>query len=113
MKSSRLRESCFVDGEEVSDLSMCTVVVCVFFGILSYISLFNYTIYHPQDLADMIIQLDEYVEKGSELWLLNMVPVDERATLLKDKGNKEDLVLENLTIRVTQSSVETSITSRR
>ena len=28
-----------------------------------------------------------------------MVPVDERATLLKDKGNKEDLVLENLTIR--------------
>jgi len=47
----------------------------------------------------MIIQLDEYVEKGSELWLLNLVPVDERATLLKDKGNKEDLVLENLTIR--------------
>jgi len=47
----------------------------------------------------MIIQLDEYVEKGSELWLLNMVPVDERATLLKDKGNKEDLVHENLTIR--------------
>jgi len=47
----------------------------------------------------MIIQLDEYVEKGSELWLFNMVPVDERTTLLKDKGNKEDLVLENLTIR--------------
>jgi len=39
---------------------------------------------HPQDLADMIIQLDEYVEKGSELWLLNLVPVDERATLLKE-----------------------------
>ena len=70
-----------------------------FFGILSYISHFLTTIYHPQDLADMIIQLDEYVEKGSELWLLNMVPVDERATLLKDKGNKEDLMLENLTIR--------------
>lgn len=28
-----------------------------------------------------------------------MVPVDERATLLKDKGNKEDLMLENLTLR--------------
>ena len=54
---------------------------------------------YQKDLADMIIQLDEYVEKGSVLWLLNMVPVDERATLLKDKGNKEDLVLENLTIR--------------
>ena len=66
----------------------------------------------------MIIQLDEYVEKGSELWLLNMVPVDERATLLKDKGNKEDLVLENLTLRNVVgnpiiSSAETSLTSRR
>jgi len=51
-----------------------------------------------RDMADMIIQLDEYVEKGSELWLLNMVPAKQRATLLKDKGNKEDLVLENLSI---------------
>ncbi|KAL7532696.1 hypothetical protein ACHAXR_004791 [Thalassiosira sp. AJA248-18] len=51
-----------------------------------------------RDMADMIIQLDEYVEKGSELWLFNMVPVKERATLLKDKGNKEDLELENLNI---------------
>lgn len=52
-----------------------------------------------RDMADMIIQLDEYVEKGSELWLFNMVPAKERATLLQDKGNKEDLDLENLTIR--------------
>lgn len=50
-------------------------------------------------MADMIIQLDEYVEKGSELWLVNMVPAIQRAMLLKDKGNKEDLELENLAIR--------------
>mmetsp|Transcript_28414 Transcript_28414/g.60182 ORF Transcript_28414/g.60182 Transcript_28414/m.60182 type:complete len:1000 (+) Transcript_28414:244-3243(+) len=51
-----------------------------------------------RDMADMIIQLDEYVEKGSELWLFNEVPAKERATLLKDKGNKEDLKLGNLRI---------------
>jgi len=51
-----------------------------------------------RDMADMIVQLDEYVEKGSELWLFNMVSAEARATLLKDKGNKEDLELENLTI---------------
>ena len=49
-------------------------------------------------MSDMIMQLDEYVEKGSELWLLNMVPAKERVSLLKDKGNKEDLQLDNLTI---------------
>jgi hypothetical protein len=46
----------------------------------------------------MISQLDEYVEKGSELWLFNLVPAAERVELLKDKGNKEDLNLRNLTI---------------
>jgi len=51
-----------------------------------------------RDMADMIVQLDEYVEKGSELWLFNMVPARERASLLRDKGNKEDLELENLKI---------------
>lgn len=51
-----------------------------------------------RDMADMIIQLDEYVQKGSELWLLNLVPAKQRAVLLMDKGNKEDLQLENLNI---------------
>lgn len=51
-----------------------------------------------RDLSDMILQLDEYVEKGSELWLLNMVPARERASLLLDKGNKEELNLTNLMI---------------
>ncbi|KAL9180594.1 hypothetical protein ACHAXT_011047 [Thalassiosira profunda] len=51
-----------------------------------------------RDMADMIMQLDQYVERGSELWLFNLVPAKERADLLKDKGNKEDLKLENLTI---------------
>lgn len=51
-----------------------------------------------RDMADMIKQLDEYVEKGSELWLFNMVPAKERDALLKDKGNKEELELENLKI---------------
>lgn len=51
-----------------------------------------------RDMADMISQLDEYVEKGSELWLFNLVPAAERAELLKDKGNKAPLDLTNLTI---------------
>lgn len=51
-----------------------------------------------RNMADMISQLDEYVEKGSELWLLNLVPSAERAELLKDKGNKADLDLKNLSI---------------
>jgi Trk K+ transport system NAD-binding subunit len=51
-----------------------------------------------RDMADMISQLDEYVEKGSELWLFNLVPAAERAELLKDKGNKDQLTLKNLTI---------------
>ncbi|KAL7503089.1 LOW QUALITY PROTEIN: hypothetical protein ACHAXN_000928 [Cyclotella atomus] len=49
-------------------------------------------------VATWISQLDEYVEKGSELWLLNLVPSAERAELLKDKGNKADLDLKNLSI---------------
>lgn len=51
-----------------------------------------------RDMADMIAQLDEYVEQGSELWLLNLVPAAERAEMLKDKGNKAQLDLKNLTI---------------
>lgn len=49
-------------------------------------------------MADLISQLDEYVEKGSELWLFNGVAAQERHELLKDKGNKEDLNLRNLTL---------------
>lgn len=52
-----------------------------------------------RDMADMITQLDEYVAKGSELWLLNTVKVSERNEMLKDKGHKSDLKLNNLTIR--------------
>jgi len=52
-----------------------------------------------RDLADMITQLDEYVENGSELWLLNLVAAKERIILLQDKGNKEELELKNLEIR--------------
>ena len=51
-----------------------------------------------RDMADMISQLDEYVEKGSELWLFNSVPSRQRCELLKDKGNKEELHLKNLAI---------------
>lgn len=51
-----------------------------------------------RDMADMIKQLDEYLEEGSELWLFNMVPAKERVTLLRDKGNKEDMELKNLKI---------------
>eukprot|EP00980_Cylindrotheca_fusiformis_P028485 scaffold22604_cov130-Cylindrotheca_fusiformis.AAC.7 len=52
-----------------------------------------------RDMADMIKQLDDYVQKGSELWLLNVVPTSERRVLFLDKGNKEDLTTENLTIK--------------
>lgn len=49
-----------------------------------------------RDMADLITQLDGYVAKGSELWLFNTVPVEERNELLKDQGRKTDLKLENL-----------------
>mmetsp|Transcript_1185 Transcript_1185/g.2399 ORF Transcript_1185/g.2399 Transcript_1185/m.2399 type:complete len:700 (+) Transcript_1185:168-2267(+) len=52
-----------------------------------------------RDMADMIKQLDEYVEEGSELWLFNAVPTKERRELFLDKGNKDELTTVNLTIK--------------
>ncbi len=52
-----------------------------------------------RDMADLIMQLDALVAKGSELWLLNTVPLKERTELLKDKGNKDDLELRHLSIK--------------
>lgn len=50
-------------------------------------------------MADMIMQLDQVVKKGSELWLLNLVPPQERINLLKDEGNKVTLNTVNLTVK--------------
>lgn len=50
-------------------------------------------------MADMIHQLDEYVQEGSELWLFNMVPIKDRAELLMDKGNKDKLNLRKLAVK--------------
>ena len=47
-------------------------------------------------MADMINELDFDVPPGSELWLFNNVPMQERATKLLDKGNKSPLKLKNL-----------------
>jgi len=52
-----------------------------------------------RDMADMISLLDELVVPGSELWLFNQVPVQERANLLKDKDNKEEVATKNLIIK--------------
>ena len=52
-----------------------------------------------RDMADLIMQLDALVSAGSELWLLNTVPLKERNELLKDKGNKDELELHNLSIK--------------
>lgn len=52
-----------------------------------------------RDMADMISLLDELIVTGSELWLFNQVPVQERANLLKDKDNKEEVVTKNLVIK--------------
>ena len=49
-----------------------------------------------RDMADMINELDFDVPPGSELWLFNNVPMQERATKLLDKGNKSPLKLKNL-----------------
>ena len=51
-----------------------------------------------RDMADLITQLDGYVAKGSELWLFNTVPVEERNELLKDQGHKSELKLDNLLV---------------
>ena len=52
-----------------------------------------------RDMADMILQLDGYVPKGSELWLLSTVPADRRHELLTDHGRKEELQTKNLVIK--------------
>lgn len=52
-----------------------------------------------RDMADMITLLDDFVTKGSELWLFNEVPVQEREDLLRDKGNKGKISTRNLVIR--------------
>jgi hypothetical protein len=52
-----------------------------------------------RDMADMIQALDGTVEPGSELWLFNTVPVEERFELLRDKGNKGPLDLRNLIVK--------------
>ncbi|EKX53191.1 hypothetical protein GUITHDRAFT_84343 [Guillardia theta CCMP2712] len=57
-----------------------------------------------RDMADMIKHLDGIVEPGSELWLLNTVPVTERNEMLTDKGNKEKLKLKRLVIKNAQGN---------
>uniref|UniRef100_A0A7S0EYY4 RCK N-terminal domain-containing protein n=1 Tax=Hanusia phi TaxID=3032 RepID=A0A7S0EYY4_9CRYP len=57
-----------------------------------------------RDMADMIKHLDGTVEPGSELWLLNTVPVVERNEMLTDKGNKEKLKLKRLMIKNAQGN---------
>mmetsp|Transcript_17989 Transcript_17989/g.23847 ORF Transcript_17989/g.23847 Transcript_17989/m.23847 type:complete len:812 (+) Transcript_17989:61-2496(+) len=52
-----------------------------------------------RDMADMIVQLDEYVAPGSELWLFNQVPASERVELLKDKDNKDEVRCSHLAIK--------------
>ena len=52
-----------------------------------------------RDMADMIMELDFDVQPGSELWLFNMVPVQERTWMLMDAGNKAQLRVKNLRIR--------------
>ena len=52
-----------------------------------------------RDMADMIKTLDVLVSPGSELWLVNNVPVPERVQRLRDDGNKAELNLANLRIK--------------
>ena len=52
-----------------------------------------------RDMADMIMSLDMLVHPGSELWLFNSVPVQDRVEKLRDGGNKGALSLENLEIK--------------
>lgn len=51
-----------------------------------------------RDMADVILSLDKTVPQGSELWLLNNVPVQDRVEKLRDMGNKGELKLVNLRI---------------
>ena len=52
-----------------------------------------------RDMADMIKELDFDVQPGSELWLFNSVPMQDRELKMLDKGNKAPLRLKNLKIR--------------
>jgi hypothetical protein len=52
-----------------------------------------------RDMVDMINELDYDCQPGSELWLFNNVPMQEREEKMLDKGNKEPLKLKNLKLR--------------
>ncbi len=52
-----------------------------------------------RDMVDMINELDYDTQPGSELWLFNNVPMEEREEKMLDKGNKEPLRLKNLKLR--------------
>jgi hypothetical protein len=52
-----------------------------------------------RDMADMIKELDFDVQPGSELWLFNSVPMQDRELKMLDKGNKAPLRLKNLKTR--------------
>ena len=66
-----------------------------------------------RDMADLIRQLDEYVPRGSELWLFNMIPANMRQERLLDGGSKDPLRLKNLTIKnaVGNSIIRRDLTS--
>jgi len=52
-----------------------------------------------RDMYDMIMQLERCVAAGSELWLFNTVPAQERIEMLSDNGNKDELELKQLSIK--------------
>ena len=52
-----------------------------------------------RDMADLINELDYDVQPGSELWLFNSVPMQDRELKMLDKGNKAPLQLKNLKLR--------------
>ncbi|KAK9903321.1 hypothetical protein WJX75_002746 [Coccomyxa subellipsoidea] len=65
-----------------------------------------------RDMHDMIAVLDAFVYPGSELWLYNEVPVQERERILKKEG-LDPTRLQNLTLIYKVQEVEGELVSRK
>lgn len=66
-----------------------------------------------RDMDDMIVVLDTFVAPGSELWLYNEVPIQEREQMLIRGGLNPDKDLKNLELRYQDHALEGDLITRK
>lgn len=66
-----------------------------------------------RDMDDMIVVLDMFVAKGSELWLYNEVPILQREQMLIEGGLNPDKDLKNLVLVYKENYLEGDLITRK